>query len=477
MSLAAHFPLKCKQRPVADTETRVLVEVPEVNTLNPEDTITWNEKMSHQAVCDQSSMTLHHTEEAVNSNGSSGSSKHMIGTPGKKMSNESSVNKTSQMTGTELACPTGDRTAADDVTSSQNSIDLAIFQTAEKVGSCSESNSEAEDMPSGYGLNNFDGSTSFVGLLQMAESTMLHKVYNHKNINMSCGANPKDVNIHSESMCHNKSSQRMHETADSRSSMGVPNIPSSDYHMHLNPNSGELELEGYEIFRETVSFEHSKKDGKCVSEQSGLTAESDSQAKDERKLIETIQAAPTSYCGNTFSYNNSQEANNKITKSQSSPILDPKNIGESVGEKQINRMVENQNLVSISGETLDVIDSSCAVNNKTHTEDMKSEKGVKEHAHSSSKGSNEKDVDASNTKKGKTRNGEKGTLHWDNLRKESQANGRKRERTLNTMDSLDWEAVREADVNEIANTIKERGMNNMLAERIKVQLHKYIIQK
>jgi hypothetical protein len=34
---------------------------------------------------------------------------------------------------------------------------------------------------------------------------------------------------------------------------------------------------------------------------------------------------------------------------------------------------------------------------------------------------------------------------------------------------LDWEAVRRANVQEIADAIKERGMNNMLAERIQVE--------
>lgn len=41
-------------------------------------------------------------------------------------------------------------------------------------------------------------------------------------------------------------------------------------------------------------------------------------------------------------------------------------------------------------------------------------------------------------------------------------------RNRDSMDSLDYEALQNADVREISNTIKERGMNNMLAERIKV---------
>lgn len=39
------------------------------------------------------------------------------------------------------------------------------------------------------------------------------------------------------------------------------------------------------------------------------------------------------------------------------------------------------------------------------------------------------------------------------------------------MDSLNYEAVRCAPVKEISDAIKERGMNNMLAERIKVTEH------
>ncbi|KAL2345178.1 hypothetical protein Fmac_006463 [Flemingia macrophylla] len=56
---------------------------------------------------------------------------------------------------------------------------------------------------------------------------------------------------------------------------------------------------------------------------------------------------------------------------------------------------------------------------------------------------------------------------WDSLRIQAQAKAGKREKTENTMDSMDWEAVKRADINEIAGIIKARGMNNMLADRIK----------
>lgn len=81
-------------------------------------------------------------------------------------------------------------------------------------------------------------------------------------------------------------------------------------------------------------------------------------------------------------------------------------------------------------------------------------------------------VDKVNDSPSKAKNGrpgkEKEDIDWDSLRLQAQANGKKRERTRNTMDSLDYEAVRCANVDEIAHTIRERGMNNKLAERIKV---------
>lgn len=72
-----------------------------------------------------------------------------------------------------------------------------------------------------------------------------------------------------------------------------------------------------------------------------------------------------------------------------------------------------------------------------------------------------------NGKSGKTGKEKENMVDWDSLRKQAEANG-KRERTASTMDSLDYEEIRCVDVSVIADAIKERGMNNRLAERIKV---------
>lgn len=63
---------------------------------------------------------------------------------------------------------------------------------------------------------------------------------------------------------------------------------------------------------------------------------------------------------------------------------------------------------------------------------------------------------------------ERRQIDWDILRREVRVNCEKKERRKDTVDSIDYEAIRQASISEISDTIRERGMNNMLAERIKV---------
>ncbi|KAG6466412.1 hypothetical protein ZIOFF_075793 [Zingiber officinale] len=63
---------------------------------------------------------------------------------------------------------------------------------------------------------------------------------------------------------------------------------------------------------------------------------------------------------------------------------------------------------------------------------------------------------------------------WDSLRTEACQNGYNLERSKDRMDSLDWEAVRHSDIKEISETIKDRGMSNILARRIKDFLNRLV---
>ncbi|XP_042462982.1 DNA glycosylase/AP lyase ROS1-like [Zingiber officinale] len=68
----------------------------------------------------------------------------------------------------------------------------------------------------------------------------------------------------------------------------------------------------------------------------------------------------------------------------------------------------------------------------------------------------------------------KTSFDWDSLRREACHNGYNSERSKDRMDSLDWEAVMRSNIGEISETIKERGMNNVLAGRIKDFLNRLV---
>ncbi|CAH8264929.1 unnamed protein product [Arabidopsis lyrata] len=93
---------------------------------------------------------------------------------------------------------------------------------------------------------------------------------------------------------------------------------------------------------------------------------------------------------------------------------------------------------------------------------------------SSCKELNPTDAATLNAKGKKVLKEKKEAFDWDSLRREAEGREGKREKTTRTMDSVDWEAIRTADVSEVAETIKKRGMNHMLAERIQGFLNRLV---
>ncbi|XP_072965089.1 protein ROS1C isoform X2 [Typha angustifolia] len=83
-------------------------------------------------------------------------------------------------------------------------------------------------------------------------------------------------------------------------------------------------------------------------------------------------------------------------------------------------------------------------------------------------------TDKLKVRKGKTASEKMQSFDWDNLRRQACIKGYKKERSFERNDSLDWEAVRCAEVHEISEAIRERGMNNVLAARIKDLLNRLI---
>ncbi|KAK6936157.1 hypothetical protein RJ641_033187 [Dillenia turbinata] len=98
--------------------------------------------------------------------------------------------------------------------------------------------------------------------------------------------------------------------------------------------------------------------------------------------------------------------------------------------------------------------------------DLKDQKTRAEREQTGSSETPTSEMSTSKCKKGKNDKTEEEKINWDNLRTTYSARSNQ-ERSSDTMDSVDWEAVRRADVNEVAKAILERGMNNVLAARIK----------
>ncbi|KAK7392557.1 hypothetical protein VNO78_21000 [Psophocarpus tetragonolobus] len=407
MSLAARFSKNSSStRETHNAEdSRLVVNEPQVHIVEPEENTEWDVKLLNQSVYDQSSLTIDIVErpgekEAINSNDSCGTASSIISLIDESNSilselsrrhtkEHSSPMRSRLLSATieeaeEKSCYDGERKDLNDIVSSQGSVissQVSGDQHHEKIGSCSDSNSEVEVLSSAAKYNRFDGNTSFSKLLEIVS---LNKFETHQSSEAST-------------------------------------ILSPEYSLKLTPNSGLLEVNCFDPFKTEAST-------------------SDSLKKTEENHM------------NSFDFQTEPAGQVAITYSQSI-------VSEVHPQEESNQ--QQQNFFKVSGQSQDL---------------MQKEKGsgLGEHKNAVRNGTNEMSS-ASIKLKSKAQGKEKqDDFNWDSLRIEAQAKAGKREKTENTMDSLDWDAVRCADVNVIAETIKERGMNNRLAERIKNFLNRLV---
>ncbi|GMI65821.1 hypothetical protein HRI_000251400 [Hibiscus trionum] len=487
MSLAARFPLKSKGKDKYHQEGTSLVNGAEFYVLEPEDSI------AIQPVGDQTSMTVDgyqdsEEKEVVNSNELSGSSTaalSSINEPKCKLLNSSGsglstyCDSTINRMNTETIrgkneCSKGDE-ETNDVLSSQNSVvssetseEFSLVQTAERTGSCSESNSEAGDHTKRPMFDILNSSTSFVQLLQMVGSARLHEVYSHQN--MSANEIPKGET--SQSQNHQRENCDNSEVPTSFNAEDL--VPSANYHPCLSLNSEVREIGHFETFKEETRMSDTSKtkDENMIERQSPLTQESACQATDQNAKTMCVQVTQQSSLENNQS-NNIQAGEMTVSHCQKGELQDAINLVESLADTQNKEMLSHINMSKPSEETLDITESTTAFDDQRTPQQKMQESNLHTPDSSSNKELNSM-VGGLKSEGRKGKKEKKEDFDWDKLRKQAEENGRKRERTEKTMDSLDWEAVRCAEVNEIAETIKERGMNNVLAQRIKDFLNRLV---
>ncbi|CAK9168072.1 unnamed protein product [Ilex paraguariensis] len=492
MSLAAHFPLKSKsnQGPPKEQRTGIFTEEPEVCVMDPEDTIGWHEHKSHRPDCDQGSMMVQDVEsyeekEVVSSNEASESSTSGIRSTytseskcldsskdSPDMYQKSAANRLATQIPRTVASSSGDQremgrvfSPHNYVASSQESPDSSIAQTVERIGSCSQCNSEAE-LTAGSKSSSFGSSTSFVKLLQMAGTTMLHGVYN-QGMRNTLSAYGK---TQSEGMAC-VSQEQTNERSDGAKTSTRLIMPESNCSLHQIPDSGARGVECFDMLGEESRFFDISKEKveTCTREQSGFSEESASQSTVQRVITVSSQEAPKPFSDIDHPSNNLEVEVNKIFQSQKTAECPNNNVESQTQEKNC-KMQQVLNVPNFLEDILNVTDSTSIIDSSTKAE----HKAAESKGYALGRKVDGLNNDSSRAKRERAAKQKQKEVGWDSLRKQAEANGKKREKTANTMDSLDWEAVRCADVSEIAQTIKERGMNNMLAERIKDFLDRLI---
>ncbi|KAL5569547.1 hypothetical protein UlMin_026122 [Ulmus minor] len=450
MSLAARFPLKPSNHDTRDkVETSILAKEPEISMLNPNDKIKWSE-VSCQSTSNPSVMRYESAE-------------HQWGS------------ETSR-TGKTLVEAQSQRLVEVFVLS-QDSVDSSITQVSGVIKSCTGFNSEAEGPCTGYKPRNAQASSS-TGLTQTENTTKDGKVYGH--ITESSVLNGKINHLgYPSSFTSPNNPEYLH--------MQVNAARRRDNELHMTTKSGVPAVGCFEAYSDesisswssTTSRSTKGKDESYRSLTGGLAGNSGDSSLQQNKPWMS-QKTPTNlhalsansthqgisqayHIGHNQSYSNSyQHKTNHVSHLESASSKEPAENAESLTKMQ-NATVENvPNVSELTEKISEAGDSNSVVHMQTHKEQ------------SSVESNGDTNAKTSKAKKGNSESKKKNSVDWDYLRRQVETNGREKERSKEVMDSLDYEAVRLANVNEISQAIKERGMNNMLAERIKDFLNRLV---
>ena len=471
MSLAARYPLKSTST-FQKESTCSMVNEPQVCIVEePVENGNRDRKILDQSICEMNSKTMdiienYEEREGVDSNVSCRTNGSVICVADESNSNmlesESAQRRGSEhspvesgtisgMTeeGQESLCHVSVRKELNNVFPSQlsgatfqTSGDFSIDQNTEKIGSFSDSNSEIEDLPSTAQFNIYHSGTSFRELLEMASSTMLHEVNSQRDKSTE---NFRDACDQSIDLNHDNQVGNL-EKSDVTLTRDTFETPiTKEYALEATPNSGVLEVNCYDPLKiEVPSSDSSKNKGE----------------NDKRHSFRT-------------------DSNSKAAFVNSHGM-----ISQLHSLQEINH--EQHNVFIISGQTQDPMqkardqkfgDHKNEKKKKNSKKNSKKEPAPKKAAPKKAapkkaapkKAAPKKAAPKKAAPKKLKSEKEENNFDWDSLRIQAQARAGKREKTENTMDSADWDAVRRADLSEISKIIRERGMNNLLADRIKVE--------
>ncbi|KAG8380597.1 hypothetical protein BUALT_Bualt06G0032000 [Buddleja alternifolia] len=445
MCLAAKFPLKSRTvgPPVEHHEVRITF---------PDGTTSYDQKMTRESVYNHSSEI---TIEAP---------KHEEGNDMKGMRTFLRNDRI--------------RKAEEDVISSQSSSESLIFQASEDIKSSSGSNSEIED-----GLN-FRKNQSYPSVSKQAERIAALQQFQLHQLMRSPFPNKKPLNGHQQ--LESPVYKQNPGPASSSNAYSYPLFSSMPHHQRSVPpstNSGPNMSMGLEEWEARVlSFSGKESISSLASTVDLIT----SRVSVEHSHDNIGHSAATSFTERPkFQPTTVNPAipNKHIERRQggiqetfqqeSAFLTAPTRPTEAFSKQPSGNVQKFPNIIAFTGQHFDTWLDIIADNWK-HTDNITLKPTETRKVHSSGKPSSKTNTTTPNERKRKAEKEKVEPFNWDTLRKQVQSMAGTKERSREAMDSLDYEALRNADVRDISDTIKERGMNNMLAERIKDFLNRLV---
>ncbi|XP_008803804.3 protein ROS1A-like [Phoenix dactylifera] len=395
-----------------------------------------------------------------------------------------------------------DTQSLEDVVSSQNSVASSansldyLIQTMDQVGSNSGSNSEA-NLITGSMSSGLDSSVSFEENVHIAGNNQNQEMDNHGNdrvlLEENCGGFDKEAcqegrnstkitcglnNL--EGACRSiRYAPNSHLKCSEHKIRGVSSVPPAPSHSDNNLNYMLVGTENINVVREesisnvpfTAYGTMKTNKIKMVDRHSNLSSENATNSAGEQSafLAKITEALDSCAC-----------INRNSLQSRTCLRVDHNRTNFQQEERKANFPMENtQHAVDNQAEIPYIQEhqtylNSC--NNEKETLEVAKtlDFNLKDEVCSSQNVSKERAKSKSRAKKAKVETEKVETFDWDSLRRQAYCNGYQKERSNERMDSLDWEAVRRADVNKISEAIRERGMNNVLAGRIKDFLNRLV---
>ncbi|CAK9316986.1 unnamed protein product [Citrullus colocynthis] len=466
MSLAARFPIKSTSnfRAQGEVETSIVANESAACVLYPADSIRWHAQELSVPRFEMPQASINRQNDTVNS----GSEKNFP----------------------EL----GGQIVEEEVISSQDSFDSTITQGTAGARSCSGSNSEAEEPIVSYNSSSTNYSNC-TDIKQMETTTMIQKSFSdlnrssvfdeiseHKRWQLPNG---KQDSLTSEwNEIDNLSGHSLINFLVNieNQQKQVPDAPSNNQ-LHMTPDCGVLEVEGREAFsEESISSGPSIVSGCCAEKNTAchslnIGARSDKTSVEENVQARSQETTRVEHCESVSEHSVHLQGNGIQLRSHCEY-----NLHENCEpcERNNSSPLESASITNRPQE-LDIPAKKSSLSNAVQvhapTEKLLSGKGnlinfSNNEAHSLSQADNEGNISPSKAKRRKVE--KKSAIDWDSFRKEVEASGQIKEKGKDAMDSIDYEAIRLANVHEISNAIKERGMNNMLAERIKEFLNRLV---